>query len=213
MTSVRQRTCAAGAALAVVAGALVDHAAFFGSDFGRSALLGVVMGAVVGLVPHRSPLLRLTGFAAGLVAAWAGYLVRAGMLPDIPMGRAIAAVLVVSLITAVSTATADRVPLWAGLLGAGTLVGAFEQTYVQAPSDVVGGSTVAVTSAVLAVAFGFLVTNLLSSWAPARQVSPAAHAADATPSAPEPTVKVDGSTPVPGPRVTTDAPTTSEISR
>lgn len=223
MTSVRIRTCAAGAAVAVLAGVLIDHGAFFGTEFSRSALLGTAVGAVLGLVPHRSAGLRLAGFGAGFAAAWLGYLVRAGLLPDIPLGRALAAVLVISVITAVATATADRVPLWAGLLGGGALIGAFEETYLRAPGDVVGESTVAATTTLLAVAFGFVVTYLVSVGLPERTTAittttGAAHAAPETDVEETRTITLleddDRTTPsVPGPRVTSDAPTASETSR
>ena len=218
MSSVRVRTCAAGAAVAVVAGLLVDHGAVFGSDFLPTALLGLLVGAVLGLVPGRATVGRLGAFGVGVGAAWVGYLLRAGVLPDIPMGRAIAAVVVVSLVTAVATATADRLPLWAGLLGSGVVVGAYEAGFTAAPSDVTSASVVAVTSVVLAAAFGHVVTSLVSSalvtTGAARPSVAPSHAADETESLditalgqPVPTA------PVPGPRVTTDAPTTSETSR
>lgn len=163
MSSVRMRACAVGTAVAVLAGVLVDHGAVFGSGFVRSALLGVLLGAVVGLVPHGAGGLRLAGFGAGFGAAWVGYLLRASVLPDIPLGRALAAVLTVLVVTAVATASADRVPLWSGLLGAGALVGAFELTYVQSPPDVASASTAAATGVLLAAAVGFVATHLLST--------------------------------------------------
>jgi hypothetical protein len=225
MTSVRVRTCVAGAALAVLAGALVDHGAIFGADFLRVALLGIALGAVLGLVPHRSAVERVGGFAAGFVAAWLGYLLRAGVLPDIPMGRAIAAVIVISLITAVATATADRIPLWAGLLGAGALVGAYEAAYVATPSEVGSESAAAATAVLLAVAFGFVVTAVVSAFTAASSAAPV----DAGGPAPE---ADDGSyrqtddevyrtsqdddesyAPVPGPRDVNDVPTQSETNR
>jgi uncharacterized membrane protein YjdF len=211
MTSVRIRTCVAGAAVAALAGALVTHGALFGADFTRTALLGIALGAVLGLVPHRNGFERLGGFAVGFLAAWLGYLVRAGMLPDIPMGRAIAAVFVISLITAVATATANRIPLWAGLLGAGALVGGYEAVYVATPTAVTSESTVAATSVLLAAAFGFAVTNILSALtpAPASQEISARHASGD----PDALVLPADTAPVPGPRVVTDVPTTSESTR
>lgn len=210
MTSVRIRTCAAGAAVAVVAGALVDHGAVFGSDFPRTALLGVLVGAIVALVPHRRPAERLTAAALGLGAAWLGYLVRAGLLPDIPLGRAIAAVLVVSLVTAVATATADRLPLWAGLLGAGALVGGYEAGYVASPGDVGAASLTAVTSLVLAAVAGHVAAGLLFA---TRALAPAVPAAASASDAVADSAAASASRAVPGPRVATDVPTPSEPTR
>lgn len=215
MTSVRIRTCAAGTAVAVLAGVLVDHGAVFGSGFVRSALLGVVLGAVVGLVPHGTAGGRLAGFGAGFGAAWVGYLLRAAVLPDIPLGRALAAVLTVSVVTAVATASADRVPLWSGLLGAGALVGAFELTYVQSPPDVVSESTAAATAVLLAAAVGFVATHLLSTTGTPRpalddgpRTGSPADAADVAPAEPARTLSLFEDSPdaVPAPRQTADAP-------
>lgn len=219
MTSVRIRTCAAGTAVAAAAGVLVDHGAVFGAGFVRSALLGVALGAVLGLVPSGTPSLRLAGFGAGFGAAWAGYLLRAAVLPDIPLGRALAAVLTVSLVTAVATASADRIPLWSGLLGAGALVGAFELTYLQSPPDVVGDSTATATAVLLAVAVGFAATHLLTAGAPrpALDTRPRTEPADALPdaAAAEPARPLslfeDDPAAVPAPRQTADIP--SESSR
>lgn len=220
MASVRVRTGAAGAALAVLAGILVTSGGgVLGSDFTPAVVLGVALGAVLGLVPHGSPLLRVGGFAVGFAAAWLGYLLRAGMLPDSDVGRGIAAVVVLAIVTAVATASADRIPLWSGLVGVGALVGAYEAGYTAEPTDVVSASTVAATSVLLAVAFGFVVTNLLASWpAQSGSESAPAHAAGDTQRADgdgsflESTLP--GSTaPVPGPRPTADAPTSSETYR
>lgn len=222
MSSVRVRTCAAGAALAVLAGALVDHGAVFGSGFTATAALGALAGGVLGLVPDRSAVQRAGAFVAGALAAWAGYLVRAGALPDTELGSALAVVLVLSLITAVATATASRLPLWAGLLGAGTLVGAYEVTFVGDPTSVTSTSTVAATSVLLAAAAAFVVAvvvPLLSTSSGPRPVQPVEQEEDVL-SLVELTDRDAGLTehdaavpPVPGPRVDTDATNPSETSR
>lgn len=157
MSSVRVRTLVTGSVLAVAAAALADHGAIFGADLPKVALLGAAAGAVLGLVPDRSPALRVGGFTGGFVAAWLGYALRAGFLPDIPMGRAIAAVVVVSLITAVATASANRLPMWAGFLGAATLLGSYESTFAATPTGFVSDSMTAVTTSLLATAVGYLV--------------------------------------------------------
>jgi hypothetical protein len=162
MSSVRTRTLVTGAALAVAAFLLADQGDVFGADLPKVALLGAAAGAVLGLVPDRLPAARLGGFLTGFGAAWIGYALRAGFLPDIPMGRAIAAVVVVALITAVAVASANRLPMWAGFLGAATLLGSYETTFAATPTDFVSDSMTAVTTSLLAAALGFLVTVLVS---------------------------------------------------
>jgi len=130
-------------------------------DLDQVALLGVALGAVIGLVPDQRLTHRLIGFAIGFVLAWIGYAVRAAILPDVPMGRAVAVfgVLVVAVI--VIAPTAGRVPLWATLVGAAAMVGAYEQTYADAPSLFTTDSPTAATTVLLAVAMGVLGSTLL----------------------------------------------------
>jgi hypothetical protein len=161
MFSVRTRTLVTGTALAVTAFALADQGAIFGADLPHVALLGAAAGAVLGLVPDRMAAARLGGFLTGFIAVWIGYALRAGVLPDIPMGRAIAAVVVVALITIVAVATADRLPMWAGFLGAATLLGSYETTFAATPTSFVSDSMTAVTTSLLAASLGFLVAVLL----------------------------------------------------
>ena len=162
MSSVRTRTLVTGAALAVAAFLLADQGAIFGADLPQVALLGAAAGAVLGLVPDRMAAARLGGFLTGFVSVWIGYALRAGVLPDIPMGHAIAAVVVVVLITAVAVATGNRLPMWAGFLGAATLLGSYETTFAATPTSFVSDSMTAVTTSLLAAALGFLVTVLVS---------------------------------------------------
>lgn len=160
---VRTRTALVGSALALTAGLLADHGAVLGADLPKTALFGAAAGAVLGLVPDRTPAPRALGFLLGFVAAWLGYALRAGYLPDIPLGRAIAAVIVVGLVTLVATATAGRLPLWTGLLGATALLGAYETTFAANPAAFVQESMTAATTVLVTAAFGFLVASLLQA--------------------------------------------------
>jgi hypothetical protein len=169
MSTVRTRTLVTGSALAVIAAALADSGAVFGADLPKVALLGAAAGAVLGLVPDRSPAARLGAFLAGFAAAWLGYALRAGVLPDTSVGRAIAAVVVVSVVTAVATATANRLPMWAGFLGVAALAGSYETTFAATPTSFVSDSMTAVTTSVLAVAAGFLLSVLAGAGAEVRK--------------------------------------------
>ena len=160
MTSGRLRTCVAGGALALVAGVLADQGSVLGADLPHTALLGAALGAVVGLVPDRTLAGRVGGFLMGFVAAWLGYALRAGYLPDIPMGRAIAAVAVVAVVTGVAVLTNGRLPLWSGLVGVGALLGAYETTFTQTPTTFLADSLTAVTTVLVAGAFGILASTL-----------------------------------------------------
>jgi hypothetical protein len=192
MSSVRIRTLVTGSALAVAAFVLADQGAVFGADLPKVALLGAAAGAVLGLVPDRSPAARLGGFVGGFAAAWLGYALRAGVLPDIPMGRAIAAVVVVAVVTAVAAATANRLPMWAGFVGVATLLGSYETTFAATPTSFVSDSMTAVTTSLLAAALGFLVAVLASGTAAVAEHAPVE----------EDVVVLDA--PVPAPRAAAD---------
>lgn len=161
MTSVRTRTCASGAAVAVAAGVLTFRGAVLGPELATWALLGTAAGAVVALVPDRSPGERAGAFLLGLLAAWGGFALRAGVLPDVPLGRALSVVAVVALVTAVATATAGRLPLWAGFVGVATFAGAYTAAYVADPPAFATESVTALTSVLLAAAVAFLVVTLV----------------------------------------------------
>lgn len=162
--NMRLRILTAGGVLAVTAALLVDHGDHFGLALTHSALLGLALGSVLGLVPGATPGGRIGGFATGFIAAWAGYAARAGYLPDIPLGRAIAAFAVLVIVTGVAAASNGRAPLWAGLLGIGALVGAYETAFTTMPTAFTTESVTAATTVALAVALGFLATTLISAF-------------------------------------------------
>jgi hypothetical protein len=66
-------------------------------------------------------------------------------------------VIVVALLTLMAVLTGGRLPLWAGLLGAAALFGAYEELYVAAPYNFLSESVIAVSSLLVPVSLGFLV--------------------------------------------------------
>lgn len=165
MTSVRISTCAAGAAVAIAAGALTASSGPFGADLPKVALLGLAAGAVLGLVPARSLAGNLAGFLGGFAAVLVALSLQRTTLPDTGLGRAIAAVVTVSVVTAIATATADRAPLWAGLLGAATMTGSFAIVTAGAIPTTTMAITAA-TAALLAAAVSLIATTLLTALHP-----------------------------------------------
>lgn len=152
-----RRTWLVGGLLVVAAILVVVLSDLLDLELEAVTLLGLSAGAVVALVPDRSAAGRLVGFLAGFGAAWAGYLLRAGVLPDSLGGRVVAVGLVMVVCVAVAGATANRVPLWATLLCAGSMVGAFEHLYAVAPPEVVANSLSAATALLMTSGVGFLV--------------------------------------------------------
>jgi hypothetical protein len=157
-----RRTLLAGVVLAVAAVLVVTVSSALDLELESVALLGGALGAVVALVPDRTPLVRLGGFVAGFVAAWIGYVLRAALLPDTAGGRAVAAGLVVLLCVGITAATMNRLPLWTTLLGTAALTGAYEFTYAAAPPELASTSVSTATTLLLNVAVGFLAAALVA---------------------------------------------------
>ncbi|QGN57162.1 hypothetical protein GKE56_03880 [Nostocoides sp. HKS02] len=139
---------------------------WLGLDLEHIALLGAALGGVLGLVPHSLPIGKLGGFVVGFVVAWVGFALRAAVLPDSSSGRAVAAFLVVAVIAAACGVSAGRLPLWSGLLGAAAIVGAYEETYTNAPSQFLQDSPTAGSTVLFAVALGYLATSLVAEGLP-----------------------------------------------
>jgi hypothetical protein len=147
-----------GGLLALFAALLAQFGGALGLDEIRSALLGAALGATLGLVPGRdSSLARALGFLVGFLLGWAGYALRAGVLPDTGAGRAVAAFLVIALLTGACAATVGWLPLWCGLLGVAAIAGAYEYAFSIDPTAFTSQSLTAATTVLLAAAVGFLV--------------------------------------------------------
>jgi hypothetical protein len=157
-----RRTLMAGGVLAVAAVLVVIVSSALDLELESVALLGGALGAVVALVPDRTPLVRLGGFVAGFVAAWIGYVVRAALLPDTAGGRAVAVGLVVLLCVGITAASMNRLPLWTTLLGTAALSGAYEFTFAAAPPELASTSVSTATTLLFNVAVGFLAAALVA---------------------------------------------------
>jgi hypothetical protein len=158
----RRNTLYAGAVLALAAMGAVMVGSALDLNLESVALLGAAMGAVIALVPERTPLIRLAGFGIGFVIGWAGYVIRAQFMPDTSSGRAVAVGVAVLLCVAVAVATADRITLWTILLGAGAFAGAYEFTYNQSPPELLSTSLSTATTMAFNVAVGFLAGALVA---------------------------------------------------
>lgn len=155
------RTLIAGAILATLAAALIIAGDAFGLGSSQIALLGLAVGAVLGLVPSGAPPWRAGAWAVGLLVAWCGYAAGLLLLPDTSLGRAVGAAVVVLAVSVVAALSHGLLSLWASLLGVATTVAAYEATAAAHHADFWTDSTTAVTSVALAAGTGFLATSLM----------------------------------------------------
>jgi len=156
-----RRGLVVGLVLAVFAALIIGLGELFALDLQHVALLGAALGGVLGLVPHQPPLGKLGGFLLGFVVAWIGFALRAAVLPDSAGGRAVAAFIVVAVVGVACAVSMGRLPLWSALVGAAAIVGAYEETYTNAPSQFLKESPAAGTTVLLAVALGYLAASLI----------------------------------------------------
>jgi hypothetical protein len=157
-----KRILLAGLALALLAGGLVAFGDVLGLDLQLYALFGLAIGGALGLASGH-PLAKAAGFVIGFLVAWAAYGLRAGVLPDTSTGRAISAVLVVLVLTAVAAPLRSRSLFVAEFLGVAALAGAYETTFNTLPSAFLTTSFVAATTVLFASALGFLGSELIGA--------------------------------------------------
>lgn len=154
-----RRTMLVGLSLALAAAVAVLVSAAFDLEIESLTLLGVTAGAVVALIPDRTPAVRVTGFLVGIAAAWVGYVVRATSLPDSAAGKAVSVAVVIMLATALVALAGRRLTVWSALLGAGTFAGAYELTYAAAPPELASTSLSTLTALLVAAAVGVLTAT------------------------------------------------------
>ena len=152
-----RRSILGGLLLALAAALVVWLSAALDLELESAVLFGAAVGAVLALVPDRTPVMRFAGFAAGFGFAWVGYFARAGLVPDTASGRAVVAGLVLLACVGLVAATMGRVPLWSSLLGVAAMAGGYEYTYAAAPPEVLRTSVTTATSLLFCVAVGFLI--------------------------------------------------------
>ena len=119
-------TCAVFAFLVIMAGQFLNLNL-------QNVLFGTAAGAILALVRIQSPVARLGAYMIGVIFGMALFLLRAGVLPSTWIGNALAVVIIILILTAVSAFTKDRLPLWAMLLGAMTFVGAYNGYFTSTP--------------------------------------------------------------------------------
>lgn len=130
------------------------------------ALAGVLftgaIGVVLGIVPLGGPVMRIVAFLIGFVLGWVGFGLQAGVLPQTTASQIIAAVLVIIVVTVIAALSRDKVPFWAMLLGAATMVGAYQTAFLAAPENFLTGSPIAATGALVGVAMGLITAGVMN---------------------------------------------------
>jgi hypothetical protein len=124
-------------------------------------VLGLAVGAIVGLLPDVDPVARLMAFMLGLLLAFASYLVRGGLLPYTKAWSAVVVLLLLAIITGVTALFRSGAWFVSMLLGAGTLYGAVEVSFQVAPSAYLATAGLALVSILFSFGIGYMVSALL----------------------------------------------------
>lgn len=149
-----------------VAVALVVILTFLDPGLGSAGIWPVLIALAVGVAAVPS-LGRVLAFAVGAGAAWVAFALRAGFLPDLDSGRAIAIATAVLIVGILGVATRDRLPVWAGIAGLAVYGAAYAPTFAEEPTLFLTDSVVALGQVGLAAGIGFLA-GYLAVWASAR---------------------------------------------
>lgn len=136
--------------------ALVVLLSFVDLGLGTAGLWPVLVALAVGIAS--APTIgRLSAFVIGIGAGWLGFALRAGFVPDLGAGRAIAIAVPVLVVGVIGIVSADRIPVWAGLAGIATFGAAYAPTYAADPTLFLTDSVMALAQTALAAGIGSLV--------------------------------------------------------
>lgn len=128
-----------------------------------NSLIGVMAGVVLGLARDRSPLARygafLIGLAFGLVALVLGF-----------AGGVAAWIGGIFVLTVISALTKGRLPLWAMILGGGTLAAVYQPLLLASPWFIFTQYPTVLLVTLAASSGGFLVTVLVEVLEDAEEV-------------------------------------------
>lgn len=124
-------------------------------------VFGLALGAIVGMLPGADPVARLMGFTLGLLLAFASYVVRGGYLPYTKWSSAVVVLLLLAIITGITVLFRSGTWFVSMLLGAGTLYGAVELQFQEAPSAYLASLALAFLSILLGFGIGYMVSAVL----------------------------------------------------
>lgn len=124
-------------------------------------VLGLAIGAIVGLLPDADPVARLMGFTLGILLAFASYVVRGGFLPYTKWSSAGVVLVLLAIITGITALFRSSTWFVSMLLGAGILYGMVELQFQAAPSAYLASLALAVVSILFSFGIGYMISAVL----------------------------------------------------
>ncbi|NQU36128.1 MAG: hypothetical protein HQ526_00850 [Actinobacteria bacterium] len=125
-----------------------------------NVLFATGCGALLGLIPDKSPGVRIGAFFLGFFIGALGYLFRAAVLPDSYLAQGIAAFFGIMIVTLICGLTRGRLPFWGAILGLIAITGAYNATFTAAPYDFIQSALATIGSLLLCAGVGMLAIVL-----------------------------------------------------
>jgi len=119
------------------------------------------VGTVLGLIKQGGPIVRIVSFLIGFVLSWALFGVQAALLPQLVVSQIIGAVVTIAIITLIAGFTRNKMTFWALLLGAATMVGAYQTEFEDAPQNFLTQSVTSAGGTLIGVALGLIVAAIM----------------------------------------------------
>lgn len=123
-----------------------------------SITFGLAVGGILGLVSDGGPVGRVGSFVVGMIVAMVLFVLTVLLLNATFLGQTITILIGIGLITVICALTGGRLPLWAGLLGAVLVLGAYGQVFVANPAGILTDLPQYTTMALVPCAVTFLGT-------------------------------------------------------
>lgn len=119
------------------------------------------VGTVLGLVKQGGPVARIVSFLIGFLVSWVMFGIQAAFLPQVVESQMIGAVITLAIVTLVAALSRDKMPFWALLLGAATMVGAYQTEFANAPQNFLTESFQSAGGTLIGVALGLIAAFIM----------------------------------------------------
>ncbi len=121
-----------------------------------SITFGLAVGGVLGLVSDGGPVGRVGAFVVGMIVTMILFVLSILVLNTTFVGQVLTVVIGLGLITVICALTGGRLPLWAGLMGAVLVAGAYSTAFAANPAGILTELPQYTTQALVPCALGFL---------------------------------------------------------
>lgn len=175
------KTIGFGALCAVLAFVVIITGQFLNLPL-QNVLVGIAVGAVLGMVRIGSPLARFVGFLVGLFGGAMFYLLESLVFPSTWFGNAVAVALAIMFMAIVAAVTRGWLGLWSLFLGAVAFAATYDGFFATTPWLIQSQGPVLLGGMIFCVSCGFLSALFVEIGGPLQSPSQPS----STPTTPDP---------------------------